>query len=186
MSVAADQLELEVPEPAKGYATERYMLDLLHKRYRQRSVNGGTDAPRYICAEHVRTTAGFGCRTMDFAAVDTWESSMRNGSLTIHGVEVKVSRSDWLREVKDPAKSAETMKWATHCWLAVPYSALVKREELPEGWGLLVMEGTFDKKLIAKIQAVPRNSGPLSPSATAALLRAATKTAARNQGERTT
>lgn len=161
-------------------ATERYMLDLLHKRYGQRSVNGGTDAPRYICAEHVRTRAGFYSREMDFVAVDTWESSMRDGALTIHGVEVKVSRSDWLRELKDPAKSEQTMTWATHRWLAVPYSPLVAPGELPDGWGLLIMQGMYEQKLIAKIQATPRNNGPLTPSATAALLRAATKTAVRN------
>lgn len=165
-----------------AWATERYMLDLLHKRYGQKSQNGAVTAPRYVCAEHVRTSAGFGCRTIDFVAADTWESSMRDGSLTIHGVEVKVSRSDWLRELKDPAKSAETMTWVTHRWLAVPYvSAILSPGELPEGWGLLAMEGQYEQKLVAKIQATPRNNGPLSPSATAALLRAAVKTAVKNQ-----
>jgi len=160
-----------------AWATERYMLDLLHKRYSQKSQNGAVVAPRYICAEHVRTRAGFDCRTMDFAAVDTWESSMRDGSLTVHGVEVKVSRSDWLRELKDPAKSEQTMAWATHRWLAIPIRTLIAPGELPEGWGLLVMQGTYEQKLTANIQATPRNIGPLSPTATAALLRASVKTA---------
>lgn len=163
-----------------SYGSERHMLDLLHRRYAQRSANGGVSAPRYICAEHVRTRAGFDCRTMDFAAVDTWQSSMENGSLAIHGVEVKVSRSDWLRELKDPQKSAETMQWATHRWLAVPLATIARPEELPEGWGLLVIGGSvLDEKLIAKVQAKPVAIGSLTASATAALLRAAVKTATR-------
>jgi hypothetical protein len=169
-----------------GAATERSMLRLLHARYGQKSQNGGVIAPRYICAEHVRTRAGFDCRTMDFLAVDTWESSMRSGSLTIHGVEVKVSRSDWLRELKDPAKSAQTMEWATHRWLAIPYLPIARPEELPEGWGLLVTQGQMETKLVAKVSPVPRHIGPLGPMAVAALLRATVKTAARNQGDGTT
>lgn len=164
--------------------TERGMVRLLRARYGQQSQNGGVIAPRYICMEQVRTRAGFGCRTMDFAAVDTWESSMRDGSLTIHGVEIKVQRSDWLREMKDRPKSEETMEWVTHRWLAVPH-LFVSPEELPEGWGLLVAQGQMETKLVAKVSPVPRTIGPLSASATAALLRAAAKTSA-SQGDGTT
>ena len=157
-------------------ATEREMLDLLHKRFGQKSYNGGIEAPRYICAEHVRTRAGFYCREIDFVAVETWESSMRAGTLTIHGAEVKVSRSDWLRELKDPHKTAETMEYATHCWLAVPDLTVARPEELPDGWGLLHIVGS--RGLVAKVTARRRAVDPLSPSATAGLLRAAAKTAA--------
>lgn len=156
---------------------EREMLDLLHRRYSQKSYNGGVAAPRYICAEHVRVRAGFDCRTMDFAAVETWEGSMRAGTLTVHGVEVKVSRSDWLRELKDPHKTAETMEYATHCWLAVPDLTVAQPHELPDGWGLLHLAGS--RGLVAKVAARQRRVEPLSPSATASLLRAVAKTAGR-------
>lgn len=155
--------------------TEREMLELLHRRYGVRSHNGGVYAPRYICAEHVRAGAGFEQRTADFIAVDTWESSMRQGWLTVHGVEVKVSRSDWLRELKDPRKAAEGMRYASHRWLAVPDPAIVREGELPDGWGLLCYAQS--RGLIAKVAAADYGGEPLSPSAIAALLRAATKTA---------
>lgn len=157
--------------------TEREMLELLHRRYGQRSYNGGVQAPRYICAEHVRARAGFDCRTADFVAVETWESSMRQGWLTVHGIEVKVSRPDWLRELKDPHKGTEGMPYATHRWLAIPDPSMVREGELPLGWGMLCPAGS--RGLVAKIQAAGTGGGePLSPSEIAALLRAVAKTAA--------
>jgi hypothetical protein len=169
-----NELDLEIPEQVK--MTEREMLDLLHRRYGQRSYNGGVDAPRYICAEHVRAGAGFERRTADFMAVDTWESSMRQGWLTIHGVEVKVSRSDWLRELKDPDKSADGMRYASHCWLAASDPSIIREGELPLGWGLLCPAGA--RGLVAKIPAKGRRVEQITPSAIAALLRAVAKTSA--------
>ena len=118
------------PEPAVHLRlTERDMLDLLHKRYSQSSYNGGVKAPRYICAEQVRSSAGFSARrTADFIAVETWESSLRNG-LTVHGAEVKVSRSDWLRELADPDKAAVSMAYVSHCWLAAADASVVRPGE---------------------------------------------------------
>lgn len=171
---------MPAPEPVvRLRMTERDMLDLLHKRYSQRSYNGGVNAPRYICAEHVRARAGFDTRTADFIAVETWESSMRHGALTVHGVEVKVSRSDWLRELKDPAKAAVSMAYASHCWLAAADASVARPGELPDGWGLLlpqVRSGALI--LIAKVKASRRKVDHLSPPQTAALLRAVAKTAA--------
>ena len=159
---------------------ERDMLDLLHRRYGQRSSNGGVDAPRFVCAEHVRNRAGFfdrkdGGRTADFVAVDTWHGTRHDEPLAVHGVEVKVSRSDWVRELADPAKASETLEYASHCWLAVPDASMVRDGELPAGWGLLCPAGI--RGLIAKVAPVPRQPEPLTPSAVAALLRAAVKTA---------
>jgi hypothetical protein len=173
----------DMPEPvppAHPKLTERDMLDLLHRRYGQQSYNGAVSARRYICAEHVRARAGFDTRTADFIAVDTWESSMRQGWLTVHGVEVKISRSDWLRELKDPSKAAEGMHYASHHWLAVPHASIVRDGELPDGWGLL--HYVRNRGLVAKIKAADRGGEPLSPSTIAALLRAAVKTAEVRRG----
>ena len=157
--------------------TERDLLDLLHRRYGQKSYNGGTEAPRYICAEHVRSQAGFDCRTADFVAVETWPSSMRDGGLIVHGIEVKVARSDWQRELRDPGKARETIRYATHRWLAVSGLHVARPEELPPGWGLLYPSGA--RGLIAKVTAEPQAADALTASATAALLRAVAKTAGR-------
>ena len=165
----------EVPQAAPVLAeamTERRMLDLLHGRYGQQSHNGAVQADRYVRAEHVRASAGFDCRTADFIAYDTWASS----KFAIHGVEIKISRTDWLRELKDPAKAEPFMAWCSHWWLAVPDRAMVKPDELPPGWGLLAGRTL----LRAAVSAPRRDVAPIPPGSVAALLRAAVKTATRD------
>lgn len=168
------------PEPRK--MTEREMLDLLHERYGFISHNGGIPKPRYVKAEHVRAASGFfdrgahTARTADFIAVDTWAS----GKCAIHGVEVKVSRPDWLSELrKGPAKSAPFLDWCTHWWLAVPDACLVRDGELPEGWGLLAARKYCGTLRLRQVTVAPkRDVAPIPPESLASLLYAVAKTAA--------
>jgi hypothetical protein len=167
--------------PETRTLTEREMLDLLHLRFGFTSQNGGSAKPRYVKAEHVRATTGFfdrgaaSARTADFIAVDTWQS----GKCAIHGVEVKVSRSDWQRELKDPAKAAAFMNWCTHWWLAVPDRAIVREGELPHGWGFLAAKKHGDGLRLVQIVAAPRRSVPLIPAESmTSLMYAIAKTAA--------
>ena len=132
-----DPPEVVEPEPVKW--TERMMLDLLRKRYSTKPGNG----PRYVFAEHVRNYCGFAgyrtttpLRTADALAVDLWPSSNN----AVHGFEVKVSRSDWLTELKDPEKAESFKRHCAHWWLVVPDANIV-RDDLPGGWGLLVVAG---------------------------------------------
>lgn len=164
------------PEPVPIRWTERMMLDLIRQRYSQISQGAG---PRYVVAEHVRNCAGFGgygsnptLRTADAMAVDLWPST---GNL-IHGIEVKVSRSDWLTELKDPEKAEAFRPYCDHWWLAVPDAAIV-RDDLPEGWGLLAVGR--DGKLRARKQAPKLDRQPMPFGMVASLLRAAVKTAGR-------
>lgn len=69
---------------------------------------------------------------IDFCAVGTWPST----KFEVHGYEVKASRSDWLRELKDPAKSADAMHKVDYWWVAAP-AVVVQDGELPDGWGHL-------------------------------------------------
>ena len=163
-----------VEKPTKW--TERMMLDLIHARFSARSGNG----PRYVVAEHVRNQGGFGgywandrlpLRTIDALAVDLWPSSGH----PIHGFEVKVSRSDWLTELKDPEKSQAFMRYVDHWWLVVPDAAIV-RDDLPAGWGLLVESGGG---LRIKRRAPKLAREPMPVGMTAAWLRATAKTALR-------
>jgi hypothetical protein len=155
--------------------TEGEMLGLLHQRFGHVSVNGGVSLPRYVCAQHVRARAGFDTRTADFIAMDTWES----GKFEMQGVEVKVTRSDWLRELKDPHKSAPFMAWTSRWWVATPSAGIARPEELPEGWGLLVARPYGGQvQLRAVVQAPRRIVPPIPPESLASLLRAVQKTAA--------
>jgi hypothetical protein len=163
------------PEPV----TERVMLDLLHKYFGFISQNGASAKPRYVNAEHVRAWSGFDTRTLDFVAVDTWAS----GKLARHGVEVKVSRSDWLRELKEPSKSAPFLKWTTHFWLAVPDLSVARDDELPEGWGLLVRQRYCGGwRLRARVRAPRQMVDAIPPETLASLLYAVQKTAVKRAG----
>jgi hypothetical protein len=164
------ELDLDIPEQAPR-CTEAQLLDLLHARFGFVSHNGGVPKRRYVCADHVRAQSGFDCRTLDFVAVDTW----RSGKLATHGVEIKVSRSDWLRELKDPDKAGAFLAWMSHFWLAVPDASIVRDGELPDGWGLLAIRGS---RLVAKITAPSRSAGPIPAETIASLLNAVSKTAA--------
>ena len=117
----------------------------------------------------VRDAAGFNAsRSADCVAMNTWPSR----GLVVHGVEVKVDRRDWLRELKDPAKSSAIQRFCDYWWLAVDDEKIVKREEIPETWGLLVLRG---KSLVAVKEAPKLEAAPLTRNFVAALLRNGTK-----------
>lgn len=156
-----------IPLPA---VTERHMLDLLGRRYTKLVGNGD----RWIRAEHVRSHAGFDARrTADFIAMDLWPSK----GLTLHGHEVKVSRGDWLTELADPSKADEFRRYMDRWWLVVPDATIV-RDDLPDGWGLMVARGPA---LAIRVPAPKLTPEPMPRTMQACLLRAAVKTAERPQ-----
>lgn len=54
--------------------------------------------------------------------------------LEIQGFEVKVSRSDWTKELKTPEKSAPVQQYCDRWWIVTP-EGIVKDGELPPTWG---------------------------------------------------
>lgn len=148
--------------------TERQILDMLHRRLGGQT-NGTTE--RFVLAEHVRydpSAGASGHRIADAIAIDCWHSSR----FALHGYEVKITRSDWLRELRDPDK-AEV--WAQHChywWLIAPPG--VVRDDLPAGWGHLTVRGAH---LAQKVGAPRRNDVvPLPPGPLAGFVRAVAQT----------
>ena len=161
------QGELDLgPEPAA--MTETDVTDALHARYSQVHGNG----QRFAVAAAVRSHAGFDARrTADYVAMDLWPSK----GLALHGHEIKVSRSDWLRELKDPDKAAEFIPYMNYWWLVASDPRIVRDGELPEGWGLMVMRGPL---LTVAVKAPRRDAKPMTPTRLAALLRAVGQTSA--------
>lgn len=119
------------PEPPVPPQTEATMLALLRERFDVTSQGTGR---RFVFATHVRDGAGFDRRTADAVALDLWQSTRNE----LHGFEVKVSRSDWLRELRDPAKHAAVARYCQRWSLVIPSAGMVKPGELPDGWGLIV------------------------------------------------
>ncbi len=75
-------------------------------------------------------------RHLDLVAMGCWPSR----GIELHGVEVKVSRNDWRRELKDPSKAEELGKFCRCFWIAAPVG-VVPIDELPPAWGLLEVGG---------------------------------------------
>lgn len=88
-------------------------------------------------------------RRIDFIAVNTWLSRGHH----IQGVEVKVQRADWLRELARP-KADEWFAITNHWWLAtVP--GVVRDGELPATWGLLELHPWKDEHRLKVIVKAP-------------------------------
>jgi hypothetical protein len=109
--------------------TERAVLDLLRDRYDQ----GAQVTRQWAYVEHVRAGAGWNGSTIDALAVGLWSSTKHE----IHAFEVKCSRADLLRELRDPGKSVPWTSWADRFWLVAPRGVVRDIGELPNDWGLL-------------------------------------------------
>lgn len=69
------------------------------------------------------------------------------------GHELKVSRADWRHELDKPGKADA---WADQChaWYVVaPSTSIVPPEELPAGWGLMVINPRTSTRLDVKVKA---------------------------------
>lgn len=74
---------------------------------------------------------------VDALAMHLWPSR----GLELHGFELKVSRSDWLRELKNPYKADPVKQFCDKWYLVVSDLKVIKyADELPIGWGLMFAE----------------------------------------------
>lgn len=169
------RIDGQILAPAR--TTERDMLDLLNLRYGLEYRNGSSVTVRWSRAEHVRNRAGFDAgRIADYVAMDLWPGIPHGSKLALHGHEVKVSRSDWLAELKDPGKAEAFAPFMDYWWLVVSDPTIVRDGELPAGWGLMVKAGG---RLRVKVSAPLIPALPMPKTLLASLLRATAKTATR-------
>lgn len=129
--------------------TEKTVLDMVEPRYRKPG-NGGSG--EYAFMRQVRNDAGFDAsRTFDAVAVHLWPSR----GFQVDVIEVKVSRSDWQRELKDPAKAEAAFQVANRFIVAAP-AGIVHTGEVPPGWGLLEVT---DKRCRMTVQPAMHHPG---------------------------
>jgi hypothetical protein len=122
------------PPKKEPKATEAELLQLLDRKHAKQG-NGGSG--EYAFLTHVRNDGGFSAtRTFDGVAVSLWPSR----GYAIDVFEVKVSRSDWMRELKDPAKSEAAWEIGDRFWICAT-AGVVDPTELPHGWGLIEAYG---------------------------------------------
>lgn len=105
-------------------------------------------------------------RWADAVAMGLWPSK----GLDLHGFEIKISRSDWLHELKKPEKAEAIQQYCDYWWLVAGNPDVVKLEELPSTWGLIERSG---KKLRIVRQPEKLNARAVSRDFLAALLRRA-------------
>lgn len=124
----------------------------------------------YAFLSQVRNGTGYGksVRTADAICMSLWPSR----GLQIEGFEIKVSKSDWKSELKDPAKADEFFRFCDMWWIVTP-PGIVDVKELPKTWGLIEI---VDGKTKIKVQA-PQNQHAVEPDRLfiGALLRNITK-----------
>lgn len=106
-------------------------------------------APEYAFLREVSDGTGWagGNQRADGLVVSCWPSR----GIWIGGVEVKVARSDWRNELKNPAKSSKIQKWCSYWWVATP-PGVVEPGEMPETWGHLLVEG----KTLTVVKEAPK------------------------------
>lgn len=147
-----ETVELEpfvVPNPANDVADVKWgeaeVLQAL-----ERCDRFGPPSGAFLSHVHGRVSS---TRAADGVSVGLWHSR----GLPIQGFEVKTSRSDWLRELKNPAKADGTVyRFCDRWWLATPRSVrVVKEGELPEPWGHVTVDGRGVR--------VEREAPPLRP-----------------------
>lgn len=142
--------------------TESEMLAALRRRFAP-----GT----WAFLNHVRNGTGWSrkvTRTADAIAMSLWPSR----GLEVHGIEIKVSRADWVKELASPAKAEAICRFCDRWWVAVDNVEIVRPGELPPTWGLLIPRGG---SLISKVDAPKLDAEPMDRLFIAALLRRATE-----------
>lgn len=121
-------------------------------------------APEYALVWEVGdATGGRHSRSADAIIMGLWPSR----GIHMDGVEIKTYRSDWLRELKAPAKAEPVSRFCDHWWIHAGPD-VVKPEELPVGWGLRVYDG---RVWTTVVEAALRSPEPPARDFIASLLR---------------
>jgi hypothetical protein len=130
------------------------------------AISAAFTAPAYQTFFEVSNETGYGIKSYaDAVTMGVWPSTGHE----IHGFEVKVSRSDFLNEMKNPEKAMPIMQYC-HRWSLVCPANMVKPDEVPATWGIY----WFKDGVIRKARQAPTlEAKPLTSAFVAALVRRA-------------
>lgn len=131
--------------------------------------HGAENLAKYIPLTQVAASTGGSNNIADVLVLGAWKSS---GNL-LDGFEVKISRADWLNEVKNPNKATAVKQYCDRWWLVIADAAMVKEGELPDDWGMMVVdEDALGNRILKVIKKAPiLLSKPLTHDFVASLLR---------------
>jgi hypothetical protein len=122
----------------------------------------------YLTIDEAPEASDRGGRKIDLLAISLW----RSRGLEVDAVEIKVSPSDWKRELEQVSKGDFWWRHSHRFWIACPVEMCSKvREDLPAGWGLLACYGAESSKVVVKARR--RDAEPIQWGTAVGLMRAA-------------
>lgn len=124
-------------------------------------------APEWAIMWEVRQSTGsMAGRSADAVMMSLWPSR----GLELHGVEIKVSRSDWKREAADPTKAEAIARYCDRWWVHTAPNVVDDLSDLPPAWGLREWNGQRWKTVR---EADKTEAEPISRAFLASMLRRA-------------
>lgn len=121
--------------------------------------------PAWGFIEQVAQGTGYSAnRHLDAIAMSLYPSR----GLEIHGIEVKVSKHDWIRELREPDKAEEVASRCDRFFVAAPLN-VVDLFTMPPAWGLLVIDDKGKVSVAKKADKTPAKA--LDRGFVAAILR---------------
>jgi hypothetical protein len=120
----------------------------------EEAISAKFSHPHFVTLFEVRDSTGFdSSRSADAIAVGMYRTRGRE----ITGFEIKRSRSDWLSELKNPAKAEEIGKFCDWFYLVTSNDSIAKIDEIPAQWGWMFLNGQRLKvlKKPERMKAVP-------------------------------
>jgi hypothetical protein len=101
-------------------------------------LEGKYAEPEWVLLHEVRNRTGFeGNRAADCLALSTWPGR----GISLYGFEIKVSRGDVKKELKDPQKAEDMAKLCDRWYLVLGHGSLIEESEIPKNWGVIVPHG---------------------------------------------
>jgi len=146
---------------ARQYKSEGAVLKALKIKY--------PDGQYALLPQVADATGSSQSRWADAIAFGLWPSR----GLEIEGFEIKVSRSDWLSELNDHRKSSAVQRFCHRWWIVAGSRDIVKPEELPVTWGLIIPRG--ENSLETKVKAPLLKPKSISRKFCAAVMRRASE-----------
>lgn len=144
--------------------TANDIKDLLATKYAQHGISR-----QYVLLTEVRNATGYSfSNTADALVMCMYPSQ----GLELQGFEIKVARSDWLHELKQPGKSQPVFQYCDRWWLVACEGVITDYAELPKGWGLMIAK---NGKLFTKVKAPLLEPIEVDRTFLASLLRTATE-----------
>ncbi|MGD9209190.1 MAG: hypothetical protein PVI90_00365 [Desulfobacteraceae bacterium] len=129
--------------------TANVLEQLLAERY---------PAPEWAFLPQVRdSTALTHCCTADALAFNCYPSR----GMELHGFEIKVTKQDWLNELRDPNKSVALQQYCDRWWLVISKEDFVEQGTLPSTWGMLAVQSTHGKLQLKVVHPAPKLEAPI-------------------------